>query len=112
MQLFESPELLDLAVVETDSLLGSLQSLFVYQLPSALLPSSETEVFSALVKLKAGVECSKSSLFVAELSWMYGRFARIDSWVPTVLANSESDGGGFKDAILGAKGTGAYNTLH
>jgi protein subunit release factor A len=32
--------------------------------------------------------------------------------VPTVLANSESDGGGFGDAILGAKGTGAYNTLH
>ena len=86
MQLFESPELLDLAVVETDSLLGSLQSLFV--------------------------EYSKSSLFVAELLWMYGRFARVDSWVPTVLANSESDGGGFKDAILGAKGTGAYNTLH
>jgi hypothetical protein len=70
--LFESPELLDLAVVETSSLLGSLQSLFVYQLPSTLLPSSETEVFSALVKLKAGVEGSKSSI---------RRGASVDVWV-------------------------------
>ena len=111
MQLFDSPELLDLAVVETGSLLGSLQSLLMYQLPSALLPSSETEVLSALVELKAGVGGSESSLFVAELLRMYGRFARLNSWVPTVLASSESDGGGFKDAILEVKGAGSYDML-
>jgi peptide chain release factor 1 len=83
----------------------------MYQLPSALLPSSETEVLSALVELKAGVGGSESSLFVAELLRMYGRFARLNSWVPTVLASSESDGGGFKDAILEVKGAGSYDML-
>jgi peptide chain release factor 1 len=42
---------------------------------------------------------------------MYGRFARLNGWEPTVLANSESDGGGFKDAILEVKGVGAYDAL-
>ena len=42
---------------------------------------------------------------------MYGRFARLNSWEPTVLASSESDGGGFKDAILEVKGVGAYDAL-
>lgn len=42
---------------------------------------------------------------------MYGRFARLNGWEPTVLASSESDGGGFKDAILEVKGVGAYDAL-
>lgn len=42
---------------------------------------------------------------------MYGRFARLNGWEPTTLAGSESDGGGFKDAILEVKGTGAYDGL-
>jgi len=42
---------------------------------------------------------------------MYGRFARLNGWEPTLLASSESDGGGFKDAILEVKGVGAYDAL-
>ena len=111
MQLFDSPELLDLAVVESDSLLSSLRSLLTHELPNALLPASETDGLSALVELKAGVGGSESSLFVADLLRMYGRFARLNDWSPTVLASSESDGGGFKDALLEIKGAGAYESL-
>ncbi|KAH9006626.1 peptide chain release factor 1 [Lactarius hatsudake] len=111
VQLFDSPELLDLAVVESDTLLSSLRSLLVHELPNALLPPSETDELSALVELKAGVGGSESSLFVADLLRMYGRFARLNNWSPTVLASSESDGGGFKDALLEVKGTGAYESL-
>jgi protein subunit release factor A len=42
---------------------------------------------------------------------MYGRFARLNGWEPTVLASSESDSGGFKDVILEVNGSGAYDTL-
>jgi peptide chain release factor 1 len=42
---------------------------------------------------------------------MYGRFARLNGWEPTVLASSEGDGGGFKDTILEIKGVGAYDAL-
>lgn len=111
LQLFDSPELLDLATVETDDLLGNLRSLLVHDLPNALLPSSETEGLSALVELKAGVGGSESSLFTAELLRMYGRFSRLNGWRPTVLASSESDSGGFKDVILEVNGSGAYETL-
>jgi len=111
VQLFDSPELLDLAVVESDSLLSSLRSLLTHELPNALLPASETDELSALVELKAGVGGSESSLFVADLLRMYGRFARLNNWSPTVLASSESDGGGFKDALLEVKGAGAYESL-
>ena len=83
----------------------------MHDIPTALLPSSETEGLSALVELKAGVGGSESSLFAAELSRMYGRFARLNGWEPTVLASSESDGGGFKDVILEVKGSGAYDAL-
>ena len=107
----DSPELLDLATVETDSLLRDLRSLLVHDLPNALLPSSETEGLSALVELKAGVGGSESSLFAAELLRMYGRFSRLSGWEPTVLATSESDGGGFKDVIIEVKGSGAYDAL-
>jgi len=68
-------------------------------------------MLSALVELKAGVGGSESSLFVAELLRMYGRFSRLNDWEPTVLSNSESDGRGFKDAILEVKGIGAYDAL-
>jgi protein subunit release factor A len=111
VQLFDSPELLDLATVETDGLLRDLRSLLVQDLPNALLPSSETEGLSALVELKAGVGGSESSLFTAELLRMYGRFTRLNGWEPTVLASSESDSGGFKDVILEVNGCGAYDTL-
>ena len=83
----------------------------LHELPNALLPSSETEGLSALVELKAGVGGSESSLFTAELLRMYGRFARLNGWEPTVLANSESDSGGFKDVIFEVNGSGAYDTL-
>ena len=83
----------------------------LFRSPNALLPSSETEGLSALVELKAGVGGSESSLFAAELSRMYGRFARLNGWEPTVLASSESDSGGFKDVILEVNGSGAYDTL-
>ncbi|KAF8496408.1 hypothetical protein F5888DRAFT_1703615 [Russula emetica] len=111
VQLFDSSELLDLATVETDGLLRDLRSLLVHDLPNALLPSSETEGLSALVELKAGVGGSESSLFTAELLRMYGRFARLNGWEPTVLASSESDSGGFKEVILEVNGSGAYDTL-
>ncbi|KAI0262626.1 hypothetical protein BC834DRAFT_890996 [Gloeopeniophorella convolvens] len=111
LQLFDSPELLDLAVAETDSLHSDLQSLLAAELPNALLPPSETEELSALVELKAGVGGSESSLFVADLLRMYGRFARQNNWAPTVLASSENEGGGFKDAILEVKGPGVYDAL-
>ena len=111
IQLFDSPELLDLAIAETDGLLSDLRSLLAHDLPNALLPSSETEGLSALVELKAGVGGSESSLFTAELLRMYGRFARLNGWEPTVLASSESDGGGFKDVIFEVNGSGAYDTL-
>ncbi|KAI9465657.1 peptide chain release factor 1 [Lactarius psammicola] len=111
VQLFDSPELLDLAVVESDSLLSGLRSLLTHELPNALLPASETDELSAIVELKAGVGGSESSLFVADLLRMYGRFARLNNWSPTVLASSESDGGGFKDALLEVKGAGAYESL-
>ena len=111
VQLFDSPELLDLATVETDGLLRDLRSLLVHDVPNALLPASETEGFSALVELKAGVGGSESSLFAAELLRMYGRFSRLNGWEPTVLASSESDSGGFKDVIFEVNGSGAYDTL-
>jgi peptide chain release factor 1 len=111
VQLFDSPELLDLATVEADSLFRDLRSLLVHDLPNALLPPSETERLSALVELKAGVGGSESSLFAAELLRMYGRFARLNGWEPTVLASSESDGGGYKDIILEVKGSSAYDAL-
>jgi len=111
VQLFDSPELLDLATVETDGLLKDLRSLLVHDLPNALLPYSETEGLSALVELKAGVGGSESSLFTADLLRMYGRFTRLNGWEPTVLASTESDSGGFKDVILEVNGPGAYDTL-
>jgi len=111
IQLFDSPDFLDLAAVETVDLLKDLRSLLKHDLPNAILPPSETERLSALVELKAGVGGSESSLFVAELLRMYGRFSRLNDWEPTVLSSSESDGGGFKDAILEVKGIGAYDAL-
>jgi len=105
------PELHDLAAVETDTLLKDLRSLVAHDLPNALLPPSETEELSALVELKAGVGGSESSLFVGDLLRMYGRFARSNGWEPTVLASSESESGGLKDAILEIKGTGTYDAL-
>ena len=43
---------------------------------------------------------------------MYSRgFSQLNDWEPTMLSSSESDGGGFKDAILEVKGIGVSKEL-
>ena len=100
-----------LAAEEHDSLSNSLSEIVETTFPTLLIPTSPTLDLSALMELKSGVGGSEASLFLADLLRMYLRLASGRRWKATVVAQSDSDGGGIKDAIVEIKGEGAYDAL-
>ncbi|KIJ05234.1 hypothetical protein PAXINDRAFT_141427 [Paxillus involutus ATCC 200175] len=100
-----------LAEEEFTTLKDSLSTCLSTTFPSLLVPPSQTQSFSALLELKAGVGGSEATLFLADLLRVYIRYANSRTWRADVIQSSEVMGGGMRDAIIEIKGEGAYDVL-
>ncbi|KIK93168.1 hypothetical protein PAXRUDRAFT_34189 [Paxillus rubicundulus Ve08.2h10] len=100
-----------LAKDEFTALKDSLSTYISTTFPSLLVPPSQTQTFSALLELKAGVGGSEATLFLADLMRVYTRYANSRAWRADVIQSSEVMGGGMRDAIIEIKGEGAYDVL-
>jgi peptide chain release factor 1 len=76
-----------------------------------LLPKDSTDNSSAIVEIRAGTGGEEASLFAGNLLKMYTRYAQLQGWRAELLALSESDLGGVKEAVLSVEGEGAYAKL-
>jgi peptide chain release factor 1 len=74
-----------------------------------LVPRDPNDDKDVIVEVKAGEGGEESALFAADLARMYIRYAERHGWTVTVLDETFSDLGGYKDATLSiaAKGTPA-----
>jgi len=76
-----------------------------------LVPKDPLDDRSVVLEIRAGAGGDESSLFAQDLFRMYARYAEQKGWAFEVLETSLSPIGGFKEAIAGIRGTGAYSRL-
>ncbi len=64
-----------------------------------------------IMEIRAGAGGNEASLFAADLFGMYSRYAEKRGWTVTIIDESKSELGGFKEVIFEISGGGAYNAL-
>ena len=81
------------------------------ELQKALLPRDPNDERNLFLEIRAGTGGEESALFAGDLYRMYSRYAERQGWKVEQVSASESDLGGFKEAILRIAGNGAYSKL-
>lgn len=66
---------------------------------------------NVIMEIRAGAGGEEAALFAKELFLMYTRFAEKQRWQATVLDESRSDLGGYKEVIFTITGGGVYAVL-
>ena len=89
-------------VAELESRVAELDT----QLTDMLSPRDPHDADDIVLEVKSGEGGEESALFAADLARMYIRYAERHGWTVTVLGETFSDLGGYKDATLtiGSKG--------
>jgi peptide chain release factor 1 len=83
-------------VVDLESRVGELET----QLSDMLAPRDPHDGDDIVLEVKSGEGGEESALFAADLARMYIRYAERHGWNVTVLDETTSDLGGYKDATL------------
>lgn len=81
------------------------------ELQRLLLPRDPNDEKNIILELRAGAGGEEASLFAADLFRMYVRYAERQRWKVEILSSHESGTRGFREAILGIEGKGAYSRL-
>jgi peptide chain release factor 1 len=81
------------------------------ELHRLLVPPEPNDARNVILEIRAGTGGEEASLFAADLYRMYARYADRNRWKMDLLALSESESGGYKEAIAEVAGDGAYSRL-
>jgi peptide chain release factor 1 len=76
------------------------------QLTDLLAPRDPHDAGDVVLEVKSGEGGEESALFAADLARMYIRYAERHGWTVTVLDETTSDLGGYKDATLSVRSKG------
>ena len=87
------------------------QAALAEELQRLLLPTDPNDDRNVFLEVRAGTGGDESALFAGELLRMYMRYAERNRWQTELVSSSESDLGGYKEAILRIIGQGAYSKL-
>ncbi|MBA2588582.1 MAG: peptide chain release factor 1 [Alphaproteobacteria bacterium] len=99
-----------MAEQERADLRGELATLD-HDLKIQLLPRDAADASSAIVEIRAGTGGDEAALFAGDLVGMYQRYCGLQGWKAEILSLSESDLGGFKEAVLEVQGRGVFAKL-
>lgn len=77
----------------------------------ALIPPDPLDHKNVIVEIRAGAGGDEASLFAAELFRMYARYAEEESWKMSLVSESRSDVGGYKEVIFTLEGNSIYKRL-
>ena len=102
LKMFAQAEIDD-AKERSEVLTQSLQKL--------LLPKDPNDDKNLFLEVRAGTGGDEAALFAADLLRMYTRFAERNRWKVEIISASESDLGGYKEAIARIVGDGAFSKL-
>jgi peptide chain release factor 1 len=76
-----------------------------------LLPKDAADERSAILEIRPAAGGDEAALFASELFQMYQRYAQIHGWRFEVMEITESDLGGFRDAVAEINGRGVFAKL-
>ena len=77
----------------------------------ALLPRDEADSRNAILEVRAGTGGDEAALFAADLFRMYQRYADLHNWKFEIMETSDTDKGGFKEAVANITGIGVFAYL-
>lgn len=105
----------DTAFIELiDEELQALQSTLTREraaLNLILFPPDEVDERSVFVEIRAGTGGQEAALFAGNLLRMYTLYATKQGWKTSLLSESTTDLGGYREVVLEIQGKGAYGHL-
>ncbi|MFI3257608.1 MAG: peptide chain release factor 1 [Spirochaetales bacterium] len=81
------------------------------KLKMLLIPPDPLEEKNIIMEIRGGTGGDESSLFVADLFRMYGRYADMKGWKYEVMNVSETEVGGYKEISFSISGKYVYGSL-
>jgi len=109
-EMLSDPDMKTLAEEEIGSTKARLADLEA-DLERLLLPRDPNDERNVFLEVRAGTGGDESALFAGDLLRMYLRFAERQRWQTEMISSSDSDLGGYKEAIVRIIGAGAYSKL-
>ncbi|UCF30894.1 MAG: peptide chain release factor 1 [bacterium] len=106
----KDPEMISLAREERDGLMEKMEEQENH-LKRLLLPADPLDKKNILIEIRAGTGGEEASLFVADLTRMYTRYAERKRWTMEVLNSNPTELGGFKEIVLLLRGDSVYSML-
>ncbi|MEX0808548.1 MAG: peptide chain release factor 1 [Dongiaceae bacterium] len=81
------------------------------QIRVMLLPKDEADERNAILEVRAGTGGDEAALFAGDLVQMYRRYAELKGWKFETMSLSETNIGGYKEAIASITGRGVFARL-
>ena len=77
----------------------------------ALVPPEPHDMSDVIVEIRGGTGGDEASLFAEDLFRMIARYAERQNWKTTLISESRSEAGGYKEVVFTVSGEGAYGRL-
>lgn len=106
----DDPEFAELAKEELPEL-ESRQEKLNDEIQILLLPKDPLDEKNVMLEIRAGTGGDEAGLFAADLLRMYLRYSEKMRWKSEILSQSDSSGGGVKEAIVMLEGNDVYSQL-
>lgn len=81
------------------------------ELENMLFPPDELDDRSVFLEIRAGAGGQEASLFAGDLARMYTNYALKKGWKVSIVSQSETDLGGFRELILHIEGRNVFGNL-
>ena len=109
-EMLSDPDMKEFAAEEINAANDKIEALEV-DLQKLLLPKDQDDDKNVFIEVRAGTGGDEAALFAGDLLRMYVRYAERQGWKTEMVSESESDLGGYKEAIVRIMGTGVYSQL-
>ena len=109
-EMLSDPDMKEFAAEEIHAANDKIETLEL-DLQKLLLPKDQDDDKNVFIEVRAGTGGDEAALFAGDLLRMYVRYAERQGWKTEMVSESESDLGGYKEAIVRIMGTGVYSQL-
>lgn len=109
-EMLSDPDMKEFAAEEINAANDKIETLEL-DLQKLLLPKDQDDDKNVFIEVRAGTGGDEAALFAGDLLRMYVRYAERQGWKTETVSESESDLGGYKEAIVRIMGTGVYSQL-
>lgn len=108
VELEDDAEMIALANEESKKLTIALEKL-ENKMVRLLIPKDPRDDKNVYIEIRAGAGGDEAGIFAADLMRMYTRYAEGQKWKTSILEESRTGVGGYKEVILMVKGKWAYS---